>query len=51
MKVSIIGAGRTRNGIGEYIGKYFHQCGGKDLCAGDVRKYSLRLVLLFGNMG
>jgi len=27
MKVSIIGAGRTRNGIGEYIGKYFHQHG------------------------
>jgi predicted dehydrogenase len=29
MKISIIGAGRTRNGIGEYIGKYFHQLGGK----------------------
>src|SRR4030042_2959218 len=29
MKVSIIGAGRARNGIGEYIGKYFHQHGGK----------------------
>ncbi len=27
MKISIIGAGRTRNGIGEYIGKYFHQHG------------------------
>jgi len=27
MKASIIGAGRTRNGIGEYIGKYFHQHG------------------------
>lgn len=27
LKVSIIGAGRTRNGIGEYIGKYFHQHG------------------------
>jgi hypothetical protein len=25
--VSIIGAGRVRNGIGEYIGKYFHQHG------------------------
>jgi hypothetical protein len=25
MKISIIGAGRTRNGIGEYIGKYFHK--------------------------
>ena len=29
MKVSIVGAGRTRNGIGEYIGKYFHQQGGQ----------------------
>jgi hypothetical protein len=29
MNVSIIGAGRARNGIGEYIGKYFHKCGGK----------------------
>ena len=27
MRVSIIGAGRTRNGIGEYIGKYFHANG------------------------
>jgi len=27
LNVSIIGAGRTRNGIGEYIGKYFHQHG------------------------
>lgn len=29
MNVSIIGAGRTRNGIGEYIGKYFHKHGAK----------------------
>jgi len=29
MKISIIGAGRTRNGIGEYIGKYFRQHGAK----------------------
>lgn len=29
MKVSIIGAGRKRNGIGEYIGKYFHKNGTK----------------------
>ena len=29
MKISIIGAGRARNGIGEYIGKYFHQLGGR----------------------
>ncbi len=27
MRVSIIGAGRNRNGIGEYIGKYFHENG------------------------
>ncbi len=27
MKISIIGAGRTRNGIGEYIGKYSHRHG------------------------
>jgi Oxidoreductase family, NAD-binding Rossmann fold len=27
MIVSIIGAGRTRNGVGEYIGKYFRQLG------------------------
>jgi hypothetical protein len=27
LRVSIIGAGRRRNGIGEYIGKYFHQQG------------------------
>ncbi len=27
MRVSIIGAGRNRNGIGEYIGKYFHAQG------------------------
>ncbi|NWG01489.1 MAG: Gfo/Idh/MocA family oxidoreductase [Syntrophaceae bacterium] len=33
MKVSIIGAGRTRNGIGEYIGKYFHQHGGQVISA------------------
>jgi predicted dehydrogenase len=29
LNVSIIGAGRTRNGIGEYIGKYFHKCGAR----------------------
>jgi hypothetical protein len=27
MRVSIIGAGRNKNGIGEYIGKYFHRNG------------------------
>ena len=29
MKVSIIGAGRKRSGIGEYIGKYFHKHGAR----------------------
>jgi len=28
-KVSIIGAGRNRSGIGEYIGKYFHRNGAR----------------------
>jgi hypothetical protein len=42
MKVSIIGAGRTRNGIGEYIGKYFHQHGGKVISVlGTTEKTSL----------
>lgn len=27
MKVSVIGAGRNRNGIGQFIGKYFHENG------------------------
>jgi predicted dehydrogenase len=27
MRIAIIGAGRNRNGIGEYIGKYFHKNG------------------------
>ncbi len=29
LNVSIIGAGRTRNGIGEYIGNYFHKHGAR----------------------
>ena len=29
LNVSIIGAGRTRDGIGEYIGKYFHKHGAR----------------------
>lgn len=29
LNVSIIGAGRTRNGIGEYIGKYFYKHGAR----------------------
>jgi hypothetical protein len=43
MKVSIIGAGRTRNGIGEYIGKYFHRHGGKVISVlGTTEKTSLQ---------
>jgi len=29
LNVSLVGAGRTRNGIGEYIGKYFHKHGAR----------------------
>ena len=25
IRVLIVGAGRSRNGIGEYVGKYFHK--------------------------
>ena len=43
MNVSIIGAGRARNGIGEYIGKYFHKCGGKvSSVLGTTEKTSLQ---------
>jgi len=43
MKVCIIGAGRTRNGIGEYIGKYFHKHGGNvTSILGTTGKTSLR---------
>ena len=43
MKISIIGAGRTRNGIGEYIGKYFHQHGAKVISVlGTTEKTSLQ---------
>src|SRR4030065_615963 len=46
MNVSIIGAGRTRNGIGEYIGKYFHQHGGKVTSVlGATEKKRLRACL------
>jgi predicted dehydrogenase len=53
LKISIIGAGRRRNGIGEYIGKYFHQHGAKVIsvlgttetttlqASGDLRKYGI----------
>jgi hypothetical protein len=43
LNVSIIGAGRTRNGIGEYIGKYFHQHGAKVTCVlGTTEKTSFQ---------
>ncbi len=43
MNVSIIGAGRTRNGIGEYIGKYFHRHGAEVTSVlGTNEKTSLR---------
>lgn len=43
MKVAIIGAGRARNGIGEYIGKYFHQHGGDVISAlGTTEKTTLQ---------
>ena len=46
LKVSIIGAGRTRNGIGEYIGKYFQQHGAiVTSVLGTSEKTSLRASL------
>jgi predicted dehydrogenase len=43
MNISIIGAGRTRNGIGEHIGKYFHKHGGKVTSVlGTTEKTSLK---------
>lgn len=43
MNVSIIGAGRTRNGIGEYIGKYFHKHRGRVISVlGTTEKTSLQ---------
>lgn len=52
MNVSIIGAGRTRNGIGEYIGKYFHQHGGKVTSVlGTTEKTSLQASLALRRYG
>lgn len=52
MNVSIIGAGRTRNGIGEYIGKYFHQHGGKVTSAlGTSEKTSLQACSVLRKYG
>ncbi len=48
MKVSILGPGRNRSGIGEYIGKYFHRNGAEVTCvlgrtAETTQKASLNL--------
>lgn len=52
MNVSIIGAGRTRNGIGEYIGKYFHKHGGKVTSVlGTTEKTSLQASLALRRYG
>ncbi len=52
MKVSIIGAGRTRNGIGEYIGKYFHKHGGEVTSVlGTTEETSLQTCLALRKYG
>jgi predicted dehydrogenase len=52
MKISIIGAGRNRNGIGEYIGKYFHQHGGKVTSVlGTTEKTSIQASLVLRRYG
>jgi predicted dehydrogenase len=52
MKISIIGAGRNRNGIGEYIGKYFHQHGGKVTSVlGTTEKTSVQASLALRRYG
>jgi len=52
MNVSIIGAGRTRNGIGEYIGKYFHKHGGKVTSVlGTTEKTSLQASVALRKYG
>jgi hypothetical protein len=43
MKVSIIGAGRKRNGIGQYIGRYFYENGAEVISVlGTTEKTSLQ---------
>ena len=52
MKVSIVGAGRTRNGIGEYIGKYFNQEGGQVTSVlGTTEKTSLQASTVLRSYG
>src|SRR3972149_1888963 len=51
-KISIIGAGRNRNGIGEYIGKYFHKHRGKVTSVlGTTEKTSLQASLALRKYG
>jgi len=52
MKVSIIGAGRKRNGIGPYIGKYFHENGAEVISVlGTTEKTSLQAVTALKRYG
>jgi hypothetical protein len=52
MEISIIGAGRTRNGIGEYIAKYFHKFGGRVTAVlGTSDKTSLQASLALRKYG
>lgn len=52
MKVSIIGAGRTRNGIGEYIGKYLHRHGANVISVlGTTEETSLQASLALRKYG
>jgi len=52
MEISIIGAGRTRSGIGEYIGKYFHKHGGRVTSVlGTTDKTSLQASLALRKYG
>lgn len=52
MKVSIIGSGRKRNGIGQYIGKYFHENGAKVISVlGTTEKTSIHASYVLKKYG
>lgn len=52
MNISIIGAGRNKNGIGEYIGKYFHKHGGRVISVlGTTEETSLQASLALRKYG
>jgi len=52
MKISIIGAGRKRNGIGQYIGRYFHENGAEVISVlGTTEKTSLQAVTALKRYG